>query len=202
MGAAPLGKKAFRKAYNREMKRQTEEEVFGPQKVEIIPPPSSRMGKKPPIPLTPELKQEIIDRIADGEPLKSILAADNMPTRMTIKREYDRDPEFLANMKMAKEIAADIYVEEMMDIADNASADINPDGSVNYEIVARSKMRIDQRRWYAARLDPARYGDRVQTDITSGGERIEAKDVSPLEAARQVAFALELAKRANAGKEE
>lgn len=198
MGEAPLGKKAFRKAYNREMKRQVEAEVFGSKALdgEVIPPkPKRNQFNK--IELTPELKQEIIERTANGESLKQILNDERMPSRFTINREEKRDNEFGADMKTARQVAADIYVDEMMEIADDAAQDIKPDGTVNYELVARSKMRIDQRRWIAARFDPARYGDKVQTDITSNGETIEAKVISPMEAARQVAFALELAKRAN-----
>lgn len=199
MGEAPIGKKAFRKAYNREMKRQAEVELHG----EVLPPlKRPRRNQNNKIILTAELKQEIVNRIAEGEPLKSIVNDDRMPTRQSIWREESRDPEFAKELKMARQIAADIFAEEMMEIADNATEDYRPDGSINYELVARSKMRIDQRRWMAARLDPMRYGDKVQTDITSGGEKLEAKEISPLEAARQVAFALEIAKRAVAPKED
>lgn len=192
MGEAPAGKKAFRKAYNREMKRQVETELYG----EIIPPVRPRRNQHNKVELTPELKEEIIQRTAAGEFLKHILNDENMPSRMTIKREQDRDPEFAAGMQMARQIAADIFVEEMMEIADDAKEDVRPDGTINYELVARSKLRIDQRRWTASRFDPARYGDKVQTDITSGGEKIEAAEINPLEQARKVAFVLEMARRA------
>lgn len=198
MGEAPAGKKAFRKAYNREMKRQVETELYG----EIIPPVRPRRNQYNRIELTPELKEDIVQRTAAGELLKHILNDENMPTRMTIKREQDRDPEFAEAMKAARQVAADIYVEEMMEIADDATEDVRPDGTINYELVARSKLRIDQRRWTASRLDPARYGDKVQTDITSGGEKIDVKEVNPLEQARQVAFALEMARRAERPKED
>lgn len=199
MGEAPLGKQGFRKAYNREMKRQVEVEMYG----EVIPPlKRGRRNQANKIEMTPELKQEIAERIAAGEPLKTIVNDERMPSRQTIWREERRDPEFGKEMQMSRQIAADIFVEEMMEIADNASEDYRPDGSINYELVARSKLRIDQRRWTAARLDPLRYGDKVQTDITSGGEKLEVKEISPIEQARQVAFALELAKRAGAPKED
>lgn len=198
MGEAPAGKKAFRKAYNREMKRQVETELYG----EIIPPVRPRRNQHNRIELTPELKEDIVQRTAAGELLKHILNDENMPTRMTIKREQDRDPEFAEAMNAARQVAADIYVEEMMEIADDATEDVRPDGTINYELVARSKLRIDQRRWTASRLDPARYGDKVQTDITSGGEKIDVKEVNPLEQARQVAFALEMARRAERPKED
>jgi len=191
MGEAPKRKQAFRKAYNREMKRQADAEVFG---AEIIPPkPPRHRGNR--IDLTPELKEEIVQRVASGELLKSILASEDMPSRFSVFREYERDPEFGADMKAARQVAADLLAEEVLEISDDAREDYKSDGSINYELVARSKLRADNRKWLASKFDPVRFSDKVQTDITSGGEKIEAKEISPIEQARQVAFALELAKR-------
>jgi len=97
---------------------------------------------------------------------------------------------------------AELLAEEVLEISDDVSEDYKADGSINYELVARSKLRADNRKWLASKLDPARFSDKVQTDITSGGERIEVKEISPIEQARQVAFALELAKRATPPKED
>lgn len=201
MGAAPIGKKAFRKAYNRELKRQADEEVFGPKDGEVIPPrPRRNQWNK--IELTAELKEEIVQRLAAGELLKNIVNDERMPSYFTVHREEERDPEFGADMRSARRVCASVLVDEVLEISDDAREDYKADGSINYEIVARSKMRADNRKWVASKLDPARFSEKVQTDITSGGEKIEAKDVSPLESARQVAFALELARRAGAPKED
>jgi hypothetical protein len=199
MGEAPKGKQAFRKAYNREMKKQADAEVFGG---EIIPPkPRRNMHTR--VDLTPELKEDIIQRVASGELLKHVLASPDMPSRFSVFREYERDPEFAADMKAARQVAADLLAEEVLEISDDAREDYKSDGSINYELVARSKLRADNRKWLASKFDPARFSDKVQTDITSGGEKIEAKEISPIEQARQVAFALELAKRsALQGKED
>jgi hypothetical protein len=195
MGGAPPGKQAFRKAYNREIRRQASEEIFTPKDGEIIPP-RPRRNQWNRIELTPELKEEIVERVASGELLKNILNDERMPSYMTVHREEERDPDFGADMRIAKRVHASILVDEVIEISDNAMADIKADGSVNHELIARSKIRTDNRKWLASKLDPVRFSEKVQTDITSGGERIEAKEVSPLESARQVAFALELARRA------
>lgn len=201
MGAAPLGKQAFRKAYNREVKRQADEEVFGPRDGEIIPPrPRRNQWNK--IELTPELKEEIVQRLASGELLKNILNDERMPSYMTVHREEERDPDFGADMRLARRVCASVLVDEVLEISDDAREDYKPDGSINYEIVARSKMRADNRKWVASKLDPMRFSEKVQTDITSGGEKLDSKEISPLESARQIAFALEMAKRAGTAKED
>lgn len=198
MGEAPLNKRAARKAFNREIKRQADAETYG----EIIPPIRPRRNQHNKVELTPELKEEIVQRTASGELLKHILNDPDMPSRLSIYREQTRDPEFGEAMRSARQVAADLFAEEVLEISDHASEDYKSDGSINYELVARSKLRADNRKWLAAKFDPARYSDKVQTDITSGGEKLEVKEISPIEQARQVAFALELAKRATAPKED
>jgi hypothetical protein len=196
MGAAPLGKQAFRKAYNREIKRQADSETFGakPLEGEVIAPVKRNQWNK--IELTDELKEEIINRVGNGELLKKVCRDEHIPAYATINREIERDPEFGENIRAARRTAAAILVDEIIEIADDVQEDVKADGSANFENIARSKIKIETRKWVASKLDPARFSEKVQTDITSGGEKLESKEISPLESARQVAFALELAKRA------
>lgn len=200
---APVGKQAFRKAFNREVKRQADEETFGPKPMdgELIPPrPKRNQWNK--IELTAELKEEIVHRIASGEFLKNIVNDERMPSEPTVYREAERDPEFGAEMKFAYRVAAGRLVDEMLEIADDATQDFKPDGSVNYETAQRSNLKINTRKWVVSKFDPARFSEKVQTDITSGGEKLDAKEISPLESARQVAFLVEMAKRASPAKED
>lgn len=142
------------------------------------------------------LKAEIVERTAEGELLGSILSDPAMPSRMSVWRMQQSDEQFGLDMQMAREVAASLLAEEVIEISDHAAEDYRADGSINYEVIARSKLRTDNRKWIISKLDPKRWGDKIQTDVTSGGEKIEAKEISPIESARQVAFALELNKRA------
>lgn len=196
MGEAPIGKKAFRKAFNREIKRQADEETFKSVSSlvgEIIPPKRRNQHNK--IELTAQLKEEIVQRVASGELMKHVCQDEHMPSYFTMYREEERDADFGADMRAARRACASIYADEVIEISDDAKEDVKADGSVNYELIARSKLRTDNRKWIAAKLDPARFSDKLQTDITSGGEKIEVKETSALESARQIAFALEMAKR-------
>lgn len=167
---------------------------------ELIPPrrgPRNQHNK--PYEFDANLKAKIIERLAGGETLKKILAAPDMPSYMTVYREEQRDEEFGRDMALARQVQAAVMADEVIEISDDATADVDKNGRVDFEVIARSKIRTDNRKWLIAKLDPKRWGDKVQTDITSGGEKLEAKEISPLESARQVAFALELAKRAQEG---
>ncbi|AGG31951.1 hypothetical protein MU9_2906 [Morganella morganii subsp. morganii KT] len=68
----------------------------------------------------------------------------------------------------AREIQAELLAEEIIEIADDSSGDVivDDDGKeqTNHERVARSRLRVDARKWYASKLAPKRYGDRIQHD--------------------------------------
>ncbi len=75
--------------------------------------------------------------------------------------------------------------EEIQDIADDGTNDwMEVNGrevtgwKENGESIQRSKLRVDTRKWLMAKMKPKRYGDAINTDITSKGERIM---VMPLE---------------------
>ena len=50
---------------------------------------------------------------------------------------------------------------------------ISEDGrkSLDSEFAARSRIRIDARKWMLSKLQPEKYGDKM--DYTSGGEKIQ-----------------------------
>lgn len=188
-------KRREKKEANKRVKQEADADIFNG---EIIPPRKQAreelgIEKRP---WDDDLKAEIIERTANGELLGSILKDPAMPSRMSVWRMQRADEQFGADMQTAREVAADMLAEEVIEISDHAAEDYRADGSINYEVIARSKLRTDNRKWIIGKLDPKRWGDKVQTDITSGGEKIEAKEISPIESARQVAFAMELAKRA------
>lgn len=187
-------KRRMKKEENKRIKLEADADTF--VRGEIIPPKGeARKNGVKARPLDDQLKEEIIQRLANGELLISILREPDMPSRWAIWRAQLNDEQFAADMAMAREVAASVLADEVIEISDHAAEDYRADGSINYEVIARSKLKTDNRKWLIGKLDPKRWGDKVQTDITSGGEKIEAKEISPIESARQVAFALALAER-------
>ena len=74
-----------------------------------------------------------------------------MRTFYAWSREKD---DFSAQLTRARLDQADTFADQMCDIADDE------------EDVARAKLKIDARKWVAARLKPKSWGDRVQQEIT------------------------------------
>lgn len=121
-----------------------------------------------------------------------------MPSMQTVFSWLRSKPEFLEQYARAKDEAADALVDEMLDIADEATNDWmevhdkdNPGYRLNGEAINRSRLRVDTRKWIAAKLKPKKYGERVQAELTGvDGGPIQTADMTEVELARRVAFTL------------
>lgn len=70
----------------------------------------------------------------------------------------------------ARHIMALGWADELMHIADDRSKDfvVNDEGKMvpDYDVIARSRLRIDTRKWILAKMLPRVYGDKVVAEIT------------------------------------
>ena len=125
----------------------------------------------------PEVAEDICNLLMLGESLRSICKRPGMPAIRTVMYWLQRHDDFMQQYARAREVQAELLAEEIIEIADDSSGDvtIDEDGreQTNHERVARSRLRVDARKWYASKLAPKRYGDRVQheqnitiTDLT------------------------------------
>ncbi|GHE70078.1 hypothetical protein GCM10019059_32350 [Camelimonas fluminis] len=123
-----------------------------------------------------EVADIICERIADGESLRDICKADEMPARSVVFRWLSIHREFSDQYARAREAQADAISDDMLAIADdgqndwierNGEGDEDAGWRVNGEHIQRSRLRIDARKWMAAKLAPKKYGDRQSVDHTS-----------------------------------
>ncbi len=74
-------------------------------------------------------------------------------------------PEFSEQYARAREAQADKLAEEALQIADDGRSDtyVDADGNVktDTEVIQRSKLRVDTRKWLASKMAPKKYGDKV-----------------------------------------
>jgi len=114
---------------------------------------------------TPEIGDKICERLADGESLRKICASDDMPNKATVFRWLAGNATFRDQYACAREVQADTLADEIVDIADDGSNDYmeTEQGGVKYDgdAVARSKLRVDARKWVASKLKPKVYGDKT-----------------------------------------
>src|SRR5262249_52440139 len=70
---------------------------------------------------------------------------------------------FLERYAGAREAQADLFFKECLEIADRGKDSENE----SQARIQRDRLRVDTRKWMAARLAPKKYGDRVSHDVQS-----------------------------------
>ena len=98
---------------------------------------------------------ELCDRIAAGEGIAAICKDRHMPDAVTVYRRMAKNPEFATRIARAREAQQDVEAERIIDMADKATIK-------NWPVV---KLRIDARKWRAAKLAPKKYGEKVETTV-------------------------------------
>lgn len=114
-----------------------------------------RVGR--PSSYTPEVASVICQRLANGEPLMSVCRDEDMPDRRTVTRwllKPERDDFRLAYAR-AREMQAEVLADEVVTVADLAT---NKDNAHAIDV------RVKARQWFASKLLPKRYGDRLQVE--------------------------------------
>ncbi len=76
--------------------------------------------------------------------------------------------DFAEQYTRAREAQADFLAEDTIEIADNATNDWmatndpeNPGYTLNGEHVQRSRLRVDARKWFASKVAPKKYGEKI-----------------------------------------
>lgn len=113
--------------------------------------------KKPDTPYTPELADQIINRLADGETLIRITRDDGMPHTSAIHQWISTYPDFAERYQKARQHAATSLVEQMME---EVAAEERP------EQVGLTRLKMETKRWVASKFNPQAFGDTRKIDIT------------------------------------
>lgn len=119
---------------------------------------------------TPKLAAAICERLAAGEPLRSICRDDGMPAWRTVYDWIDQDIDGLSTRIARARIAGfDALAEQCLEIADDEQHDwvLTKKGPVLNEVaIGRAKLQVDTRLKLLAKWDPKRYGDKTSMELT------------------------------------
>lgn len=115
---------------------------------------------------SPELAAEIVRRMCEGESLRAICRDDAMPNRSTVILWIAEDREgFSSQYAIGRRAQAQLWAEEVLEIADDGRNDTyeTDDGKqrVDMDVVARSRLRVDTRKWILSKVLPKVYGEKL-----------------------------------------
>jgi hypothetical protein len=148
---------------------------------------SSMSGRKKGAPTirTPELLDAIFAGISLGKSARAMCVEVGISQRV-LWNWLASDEELMRHYLRAKELCVDAYAEEIIEISDDGSKDTYIDEKgrqvIDREVIARAQLRIDARKWYAARLAPRKYGDKLP--VTNEGGDVK----KPMTYSVEVAF--------------
>jgi len=100
--------------------------------------------------ITPELEEEILERLGQGESLLRVCRDEHMPDEAAVRKKALKDEAFGPKYVHAREVGYHRMADEMLEIADATDKD-----NVN---VAR--LRCDKRQWLLSKCLPKIYGDK------------------------------------------
>lgn len=100
---------------------------------------------------------EICRRLADGETLRDICLEPEMPARATVRRWQAENSQFRAQYAAAREHLADALAEDAVHQARYATS----------STASSRRLYVDAIKWYAAKLAPKRYGEKVAPDAAA-----------------------------------
>lgn len=131
---------------------------------------------------TDQIGAKVCSLVLQNYPVRQIAARKGMPTETTIWRWLAAHDDFREQYARAKELQAERFAEEIVEISDDGTNDwVEREGEnghtitvVDHEHIQRSKLRVDARKWLMSKMAPKKYGDKIEHEVTG-------KDGGPLE---------------------
>jgi hypothetical protein len=132
-------------------------------------------AKRPPTPweqwsAKPDALEELCSHIVSGGHLNGFCKERDIPYTNML-RWLDAEPGRSEMYARAREDRSDKLADEIVSISDESQVKVRTDADGNeVEVVldaaavARNRLRVDSRKWVAAKLKPRVYGEKVQVD--------------------------------------
>jgi hypothetical protein len=120
------------------------------------------------------LADRILERICNGETLRTICLTDGYPAASTVTSWYvhpdeNLRPGFAADYERAERIGLELMAQDLLDISDDSGKDKvtrvfkgKRVTVIDQENINRDRLRVQTRQWFLERRLSKLYGDRVQ----------------------------------------
>lgn len=142
-----------------------------------VPEPNQELPKQKkigrPSSYTQELADEICNRLATGETLRTIIKDSHIPDRASIYRWLEINESFRDQYAQARSQQADHYFEQIID------------ESFSSHDAQIGRLRMDALKWVASKMQPKKYGDKLEIE-TKGDSAISIQFAIPERRAEQI----------------
>jgi hypothetical protein len=118
-----------------------------------------------------DIAADICSKLAEGQSLRTVCLPEDMPSKTSVFRWLAANSEFRDQYARAKVESADAMAEDMLGIADEIEDKIVGDDRSDGARVQAQKVRIDTRKWLASKMQPKKYGDRIEV-VPPGSEAL------------------------------
>jgi hypothetical protein len=146
----------------------------------ILPPKAEQpegAGPRPKVEYSEAWEKEFLACVLEtGAGPKVICEGEGMPGAKSVYRWLAEKPEFARRYESAKLMGIQHrFADEIVEISDDGTNDwverlgyngANPKMEVNGEVINRSRLRVDSRKWILAKLFPQKYGEKQQVEHT------------------------------------
>lgn len=117
----------------------------------------------------------ICDQLADGHSLRGICEANNMPDRGTVLRALAKNDEWATQYALAKQVGLEAWADDIIDTATRprigsktkvvGKGKTKVTETVTGDMVDRSRLEVDAKKWIMSKLAPKKYGDRLDMTV-------------------------------------
>ena len=131
--------------------------------------------------ISEEICDEICARLASGEPVTKITQDPHMPGMTTIYMWLRRHDDFRKMYEEARKDGAHTFADQIAQIIDQKPLEVTDEqGNVRYDSasIAWNRLRMDGRKWLAAKYLPKVYGERLGVEGVEGGAPIKTEDAT------------------------
>lgn len=124
---------------------------------------------------------EICGRLACGEPVSKISQDKHMPGMTTIYMWLRRHDDFRKSYEEARKDGAHSFADQIAHIIDMEPLKVTDElGNVKIDpgSISWNRLRMDGRKWLAAKYLPKVYGERIGVEGVEGGAPIRTEDAT------------------------
>jgi len=108
----------------------------------------------------------ILDQIANGRTLTSIVAEPDMPSYAWCTLHLRNDPQLKERYTEAVDSRVEFIAQQFLDLADSKMPE-GLDGTAQSAWVQQLKLKLWARTWVMSKLKPRTYGERLDVSVTN-----------------------------------